>query len=172
MAKLKSEQKRTLLDKLTSVFAPRIVVSIRRLRKVRKGNLGGSTKRYKLHKEAARKFVHWRLAHFNQHYNFAYYKVAIRNQRSRWGSCSRKGNLNFNYRLVDIPAHLADAVIVHELCHLKEMNHSKAFWELVAETIPDHKERRRDLAKIDLRAKNKIPDDLVHVMSRRRLDMT
>lgn len=152
MKKLKSARKRTLLDKLTSVFSPRILVRVRSVRKVRRGNLGGSTKRYKLHKEAARKFVHARLAHFNQHYHFEYNKVAIRNQRSRWGSCSRKGNLNFNYRLVDIPSDLADAVIVHELCHLKEMNHSKAFWMLVAETIPDHKERRHALAKIDLRS--------------------
>ena len=133
---------------------PRIVVRVRRIRRIAKrGNLGGSPKRYKLHKEAARILVHERLTHFNQHYNFAYNKVAIRNQRSRWGSCSRKGNLNFNYKLLDIPPHLADAVIVHELCHLKEMNHSKAFWALVAQTIPDHKERRHALARIDLRSK-------------------
>lgn len=163
MTKLKLARKRTLLDKLTSVFAPRIVVRMRRIRKVSRSNLGGSTKRYKLQKEAARKFVHERLAHFNQHYNFAYNKVAIRNQHSRWGSCSRKGNLNFNYRLVDISIHLADSIIVHELCHLKEMNHSKAFWALVAETIPDHKERRRDLAKIDLLAQNKTLDDTPHI---------
>ena len=150
MAKPKSVRRRTFLDKLTSVFAPRIVVRVRR---ITRGNLGGSAKRYKLHKEAARKFVHERLVHFNQHYNFTYNKVAIRNQRSRWGSCSRKGNLNFNYRLVDIPSDLADSVIVHELCHLKEMNHSKAFWELVAETIPDHNARRHALARIDLRKK-------------------
>ncbi len=152
MAKLKSARKRTLLEKLTSVFAPRIVVRVRRVRKLRRGNLGGSSKRYKLHKEAARILVHERLMHFNQHYKFTYNKVAIRNQRSRWGSCSPKGNLNFNYKLLDIPRHLADAVIVHELCHLKEMNHSKAFWALVAQTIPDHKARRHTLALIDLRA--------------------
>ncbi len=147
----KTARKRSLLEKISRVFSPRIVI---RVRKVRRGNLGGSTKRYKLHKEAARNFVHERLVHFNQHYKFTYHKVAIRNQRSRWGSCSRKGNLNFNYRLVDIPVHLADSVIVHELCHLKEMNHSKAFWALVAQTIPDHKERRHALARIDLRTKN------------------
>ncbi len=119
-----------------------------RVRRKRVGTLGGSRVKYKKHKEAARAFVHAKLEFFNRHYGFSYHSVAIRNQRSRWGSCSKKGNLNFNYRLIELPEHLADAVIVHELCHLKEFNHSKAFWDLVGETIPDHKGRRKKLARV------------------------
>lgn len=102
-------------------------------------------KRYLEHKEAARALVLDRLAHFNAHYGFNYEKVAIRDQHSRWGSCSRKGNLNFNYRLVLIPGALADYVIVHELCHLKEFNHSVRFWALVKETIPEYETLRATL---------------------------
>ena len=87
-----------------------------------------------------------RLAHFNQAYGFSYGRVSIRDQRTRWGSCSKKGNLNFNYRICYLPPHLLDYVIVHELCHLGQFNHSAAFWALVAQTLPDHRERRAELA--------------------------
>lgn len=103
---------------------------------------------YQKHKEHARAMVHRKIASFNAFYNFTFHKVAIRNQRSRWGSCSKKGNLNFNYRLVLIPEALADYVIVHELCHLGEFNHSKNFWNLVAQTIPNHAQLRKQLHKI------------------------
>lgn len=105
----------------------------------------GSTKKYLLHKESARKLVHERLEYFNQFYGFKYNKVAIRNQKTRWGSCSKRGNLNFSYKLALLPPHLADYIIVHELCHLKEFNHSQAFWDLVAQQFLDHKELRKKL---------------------------
>ncbi len=110
------------------------------------------TTMYLRHKEDARNVVKARLAHYNAHYGFSFARIAIRDQRSRWGSCSSKGNLNFNYRVLFLPEHLLDLVIVHELCHLREMNHSADFWALVAETIPDHKERRRVLSKISARS--------------------
>lgn len=100
---------------------------------------------YLEHKEAARRLAHARLAHFNQHYQFSYGDISIRDQKTRWGSCSRSGNLNFNYKLAIVPEHVADYVVVHELCHCKEFNHSKAFWDLVARTIPNHKEIRKEL---------------------------
>lgn len=100
---------------------------------------------YLEHKEAARAFVLERIAHFNRHYGFAFSRVSIRDQHSRWGSCSRKGNLNFNYRLVLIPPALADYVIVHELCHLREFNHREKFWALVGEQIPDYETLRAQL---------------------------
>ena len=65
-------------------------------------------------------------------------RVAIRDQKSRWGSCSRKGNLNFNWKLVMAPPQALDYVVVHELCHLHEFNHSPRFWALVESQLPDY----------------------------------
>lgn len=95
--------------------------------------------------------MHERLAHFNTRYSFAIGRVAIRNQKSRWGSCSKKGNLNFNYRIVLLPAHLADYVIVHELCHIGEFNHSRKFWVLVAQAAPDWRRHRAELKRVRLK---------------------
>ena len=67
-----------------------------------------------------------------------YGRITIRNQRTRWGSCSAKGNLNFNCLLMKAPPEVLDYVVVHELCHLKEMNHSKAFWEEVGKVMPEY----------------------------------
>ena len=86
-----------------------------------------------------------RVGFWNQFYNFSYNRINIKNQKTRWGSASRKGNLNFNYKIVHLPKELLDYLIVHELCHLKEFNHSKRFWELVAQTIPNYKIHRKSL---------------------------
>jgi len=64
-------------------------------------------------------------------------RVTIRGQRTRWGSCSRKGNLSFNWKLMMAPEAVIDYVVIHELAHLKEMNHSKRFWRLVAQHCPE-----------------------------------
>ena len=89
-------------------------------------------------KEHARAMVTRRLEKFADIYGFEYKGVAIRNQKTRWGSCSSKGNLNFNYKILLLPQRHADYIIVHELCHLKEFNHGKRFWNLVAQTIPEY----------------------------------
>lgn len=107
-----------------------------------------SAKHYEAHKERARILVHERLTYWNQFYGHTYNRVAIRNQRSRWGSCSTKGNLNFNYRLAFLPIELVDYVIVHELCHLKHFNHAEEFWNLVETTIQDYSDRKSQLHEI------------------------
>ena len=74
-----------------------------------------------------------------------YGRISMRNQKTRWGSCSSNGNLNFNNRLLFVPKELVDYVVVHELVHRKEMNHSNAFWNVVEKYMPDYKERRKKL---------------------------
>ena len=74
-----------------------------------------------------------------------YRRVSIKDQKTCWGSCSRKGNLNFNYKLLFLPEHLQDYVIVHELAHLVELSHSRRFWAVVAGVLPDWRVRRREL---------------------------
>ncbi len=115
-------------------------------RRVRRKPL--SSKKYLEQKEDARKLVLDRLGYWNKNYNFKYSRVSIRNQRSRWGSCSSKGNLNFNFRIVTLPPHLSDYIIVHELCHLGQMNHSQKFWDLVGETLPNYIDLMQELRKI------------------------
>jgi hypothetical protein len=100
------------------------------------------------YKEKANGIVQKRLKHFNQFYNFTYKNITIKNTKSRWGSCSKQGNLNFNYKIALLPTHLSDYIIVHELCHLDEMNHSPNFWKLVTQTIPDYKNLRKELKLI------------------------
>ena len=103
---------------------------------------------YKRLKEKAKLFVYNRVEELNKYYNFDYNRICIRNQKSRWGSCSQKKNLNYNFRIILLPKDLADYIVVHELCHLKEMNHSKRFWDLVGETMPDYKGMRKRLRNI------------------------
>jgi hypothetical protein len=84
---------------------------------------------------------------FNKLYKFEFNKINIRNQKTRWGSCSKKGNLNFNYKIALLPRHIADYIIAHELCHLVELNHSKNFWNFVKKLAPDYSEIRKELKR-------------------------
>lgn len=99
------------------------------------------------YKEKARSFVYQRISYWNQIYNFSYNRISIKDTSSLWGSCSRRGNLNFSYKIIFLPRELADYVIVHELCHLKEHNHGARFWQLVAATQPAYARQRRELKK-------------------------
>lgn len=106
-----------------------------------------SAKDFDKYKDEAYNLVDARISHFNKFYKYDIERVTIRNQSTRWGSCSRRKNLNFNYKIVLLPSELQDYIIVHELCHLAQMNHGKKFWDLVSLQIPDYKDRVLELKK-------------------------
>jgi len=107
-----------------------------------------SRREYLARKKEAFELVENKIDYFRSIYDLCPARISIRNQKTRWGSCSRKGNLNFNYRIVHLPEKYQEYVVVHELCHLKEFNHSKKFWDLVGETIPDYKKIRREIRNL------------------------
>lgn len=102
---------------------------------------------YKDYKKQAEVLVKEKINYFNKIYNFSYNHISIKKQKTRWGSCSKKKNLNFNYKIIFLPKNVADYLVVHEMCHLKELNHSKNFWALVKFAIPDYKLLNKSLKK-------------------------
>ncbi|HUT21976.1 MAG TPA: M48 family metallopeptidase [Candidatus Bipolaricaulota bacterium] len=102
----------------------------------------------------AKKIIDKKLLAVNDVYNFKYKQVSVKNAKSRWGSCSSDGNLCFNYRILFLPDELAEYIVAHELCHLKEMNHSRNFWNLVAVASPDYKKCRETLKRITFKRLN------------------
>lgn len=90
-------------------------------------------------RKAAKEYFPRRCAELQKLTGGYYTKITIRNQKTRWGSCSQTGTLSFNYRLMMAEPAVIDYVIIHELCHLTHMNHSKAFWDKVAGIMPDYK---------------------------------
>ncbi len=108
----------------------------------------GGKREYRLLKSQAHILAQSRVEHFNSIYQFKYDRISIRNQKTRWGSCSKRGNLSFNYKIVKLPVYLQDYLVVHELCHLGEFNHSQKFWDLVARTVPNYRVLRKELKKI------------------------
>lgn len=140
-----SEQKVVgiLLDKASWILQK--VEYFKRVGQISK--LGGSRKDFLQNKEKARELVDRLIKEINREEKFVFKRVAIKNNKTRWGSCSKKGNLNFNYQIVALPPNLARYLVVHELCHLKEMNHSRRFWSLVGEYVPDYKILSKQLRK-------------------------
>jgi predicted metal-dependent hydrolase len=108
---------------------------------------------YQKNKISAYDLIIKKLEEFNKFYGFKYKNVTIRNQKTRGGSCSQKGNLNFNYKIIFLPEYLADYIVVHELCHLKEFNHSKNFWNLVHKTVPNYNKFNKELRQYDVNLK-------------------
>lgn len=93
--------------------------------------------------DQAMRVIPARVAHFAPLVGVRYGRITIRNQKTRWGSCSSKGNLNFNCLLMLAPPEVLDYVVVHELCHRKEMNHSPRFWAEVGRVLPDYKASKK-----------------------------
>lgn len=88
--------------------------------------------------DQAVEYIPKRVKYYAEKENFVYNKITIKNLVSRWGSCSTKGNLNFNCLLMLMPDYVIDYIVVHELCHLREMNHSEKFWAEVEKIMPDY----------------------------------
>ena len=91
--------------------------------------------------DKALQYIPKRVSYFAKQIGVTYGKIKIRNQKTRWGSCSSKGNLNFNCLLMLTPPEVIDYVVVHELCHRKEMKHSRVFWVEVEKVLPNYKEQ-------------------------------
>ncbi len=97
----------------------------------------------KKYRKAAASYFPERVRYYQQFTGGSYSRISIRDQKTRWGSCSSKGTLSFNWRLMLAPKEVLDYVVVHELCHLTHMDHSKAFWAQVAAVMPDYAIHRR-----------------------------
>ena len=93
-------------------------------------------------RERAKSVLAQRTAYFARQVGVTYGRITVRDQKTRWGSCSQTGNLNFNFRLILAPSEVLDYVVVHELCHRRQMNHSAQFWQEVAQVLPDYRERK------------------------------
>ena len=93
-------------------------------------------------RERAKSVLAQRTAFFARQIGVTYGRITVRDQKTRWGSCSQTGNLNFNFRLILAPLEVLDYVVVHELCHRRQMNHSTQFWQEVAQVLPDYRKRK------------------------------
>ena len=91
----------------------------------------------------AKETITKRVSYFARLMGVSYRNITIREQKTRWGSCAANGNLNFNWLLILAPPEVLDYVVVHELCHRREMNHSQAFWKEVEKILPDYRERQK-----------------------------
>lgn len=104
-------------------------------------------------RERAKSVLAQRTAYFARQIGVTYGRITVRDQKTRWGSCSQAGNLNFNFRLILAPPEVLDYVVVHELCHRRQMNHSAQFWQEVAQVLPDYRARKAWLTENGWRLK-------------------
>jgi len=95
------------------------------------------------YREYAHRYISKKVQEYSSRYNIPYSKICITNAEKRWGSCNNKGSLRFSWRLAMAPQDVIDYVIVHELMHIKHLNHSRAYWQEVIAVMPDFKEKKR-----------------------------
>ena len=115
--------------------------------KERSLSVGSTTYSFREFKDQAFYYVQERVKHFNQFYNFDINRIYVKDHKAQWGSCTKKKNLNFNFRVLFLERELSDYIIVHELCHLGEFSHGGRFWELVAGVLPNYKILEKKLRK-------------------------
>lgn len=101
----------------------------------------------RLYRESAREIFRAKAEYYSGVMGVTFGRIAVRDQKTRWGSCSARGNLNFNWRLILAPAGVLDYVVVHELAHRREMNHSARFWAVVEKAMPDYRKYKKWLAE-------------------------
>lgn len=105
---------------------------------------------YLKYKDAAFGILRKKVEYFAGKSGYLYNKISVKNQKTCWGSCSKKANLNFNYKTLFLPENIQDYIVVHELCHLKELNHSRKFWKLLLDILPEYQESKRKLKRYSL----------------------
>jgi predicted metal-dependent hydrolase len=145
-------------NRVSELFAHRFVndkknwifKTIQKVKQCKKLPLSGTKEEYLKYKDLAYEIISKKVVFWNELFKFEYNRVCIKNMKTQWGSCSCKRNLNFNYKMIFLPEEVVDYLVVHELAHLKEMNHSKRFWNLVSEAFPEYKKANRALRKINL----------------------
>jgi predicted metal-dependent hydrolase len=104
-----------------------------------------SDEHYRQYRKQAQELIKSKVDYYCRRKNFQYNRLSIRNQKTRWGSCSANGNLNFSYKLIFLTPEEQDYIVVHELCHLEEQNHSRDFWALVGEILPEYKNAHKSI---------------------------
>ncbi len=101
-------------------------------------------------RHVAKKFLLQRAGELSMKYGFSPKHISVRGQQTRWGSCSRRGNISLNYNLLKFYKEVIDYVIIHELCHLRQLNHSRKFWNEVKTILPDYKRLQKELKMLSL----------------------
>lgn len=107
-----------------------------------------SDSHFKKSKKVAQDLVEHKVDFWNKELGYKYENITVKQLKSRWGSCSSKKNLSFNYKIIFLPEELQDYVVVHELCHIKQLNHSPKFWSLVASILPDYQDFKKNMRQI------------------------
>ncbi len=136
---------RTFLEKHSQWLEDKYAMMAQRRQRRPETALPSRVELTKAERERIHAIFEAKAAYFAEKMKVTYGRISVRQQKTRWGSCSSLGNLNFNLKLLAVPEPLLDYVVVHELAHCIQMNHSAKFWLEVEKILPDYKERRRQL---------------------------